>query len=383
MPNKTPLTVLQILPALHAGGVERGTLEIARYLTQHNHRSLVMSGGGRMVAQLEAEGSSHFTWDIGKKSLTTFRLIPKLRRFLIEHKVDILHLRSRMPAWIGYLAWRGMDPAVRPRLVTTVHGAYTVNAYSAVMTKGERVIAVSETILNYILTHYPKVDPAHIRLIYRGVDPQEFPRGYQPDRTWIAKWRADYPQLSDKVIVTLPGRITRWKGQMEFVELIARLKQTGINVHGLIAGEADDKKRGFLDELQSRIETLGLNKDITLLGHRTDLKDVMAVSNLVLSLSQQPEAFGRTTPEALSLGIPVVGYNHGGVGEVLRALFPVGLVQLQPDNLNALVSTVMHCLSQPCAIAQNDIFTLSNMQSKTLAVYQELSDQIIAGDLID
>lgn len=383
MSNKPPLTVLQVLPALHAGGVERGTLEIARYLRQNNHRSLVMSAGGRMVAQLEAEGSTHFSWDIGKKSLTTLRLIPKLRRFLIEQKVDILHLRSRMPAWIGYLAWRGMDRTTRPKLVTTVHGAYTVNAYSAVMTKGERVIAVSETIRSYILAHYPSVNPTHIRLIYRGVDPLEFPRGYQPDNVWMAKWHQDYPQLSNKIVITLPGRITRWKGQLEFVDLIARLKQTGINVHGLIAGEADNKKRVFLDELQSRIEILGLNQDITLLGHRTDLKEVMAVSNLVLSLSQQPEAFGRTTPEALSLGVPVVGYNHGGVGEVLRTLFPPGLVQLQPGNLNELVSTVMHCLSQPCVIAQNDVFTLSNMQSRTLAVYQELSVQALAGDLID
>ena len=370
MLNNRPLTVLQILPALHAGGVERGTLEIARHLVQNGHRSLVISAGGRMVPQLETEGSTHFNWNIGKKSLLTLRLIPQLKRFLIEHQVDILHLRSRMPAWIGYLAWRSMDPATRPKLVTTVHGAYTVNAYSAVMTKGERVIAVSNTIRNYILSNYPQVNPAHIRLIYRGVDPQEFPRSYRPNNAWLEKWRHDYPQLAGKIVITLPGRITRWKGQLDFIQLMVRLKHDGINVHGLIVGEADPKKQNFLHELETRISRLNLNQDISLIGHRTDLKEVMAVSDIVLSLSQDPEAFGRTTPEALSLGIPVVGYNHGGVGEVLQALFPAGLVPL--GDLDMLENTVRHCLSQPYTIADNGMFTLANMQASTLAVYQAL-----------
>lgn len=370
LPNNRPLTVLQVLPALHAGGVERGTLEIARYLVANGHRSLVMSAGGRMVQQLEAEGSTHFKWDIGKKSLLTLRFISPLRRFLFEQQVDIIHLRSRMPAWIGYLAWRRMGVASRPRLVTTVHGAYTVNAYSAIMTKGERVIAVSQTIQKYILANYPQVDPKLIRLIYRGVDPLEFPRGYQPDNTWLAKWRLDYPQFIGKILITLPGRITRWKGQLDFIQLIARLKQAGLKVHGLIVGEADPKKSNFLQELQKQISTLNLAQEITLIGHRTDLKEIMSVSDVVMSLSQQPEAFGRTVPEALSLGIPVVGYNHGGVGEVLQALFPHGLVPL--GNFDQLEVILKKCLSRPRDIIENRTFTLINMQSATLSVYREL-----------
>lgn len=370
MLNKRPLTVLQILPALHAGGVERGTLEIARYLVAHGHRSLVMSAGGRMVPQLEAEGSTHFTWDIGKKSLFTLRFISPLRRFLIEQQVDILHLRSRMPAWVGYLAWRRMVAASRPKLVTTVHGAYTANAYSAIMTKGERVIAVSHTIEKYILSHYPQVDPKLIRLIYRGVDPVEFPYGYQPDSKWLAKWRQDHPQFIGKILITLPGRITRWKGQLDFIQLIARLKLADPNVHGLIVGETDPKKTGFLQELQAQVSLSGLAQAITFIGHRTDLKEIMSVSNVVMSLSQQPEAFGRTVPEALSLGIPVVGYNHGGVGEVLQAIFPHGLVPA--GDLYRLEATVKQCLSHPGNITKNHQFTLINMQSATLAVYREL-----------
>lgn len=359
-----------MLPALHAGGVERGTLEISRYLVQHRHRSLVMSAGGRMVPQLLAEGGEHFAWPIGKKSLFTLRFIWQLRRFLIAQKVDILHLRSRMPAWIGYLAWRGMDPITRPKLVTTVHGAYSVNAYSAIMTKGERVIAVSNTIREYIIQNYPKVDTDKIRVIYRGVDPQEFPRGYRPSDEWLNNWRHDYPQFMGKTIITLPGRITRWKGQLDFVQLIVGLKQKGMNVHGIIAGEADPKKAGFLQELNATITKLNLNNDITLIGHRTDLKEVMSASDLVLSLSQAPEAFGRTTPEALSLGIPVVGYNHGGVGEVLGDMLPQGTVEL--GNMHNLVASVQHLLTQPNVIKENTAFTLIKMQTKTWEVYAEL-----------
>ena len=365
-----PLTVLQILPALHAGGVERGTLEIGRYLAGNQHRSLVMSAGGRLVNQLEAEGSTHFDWDIGKKSLLTLRLVPRLQRFLVAQRVDILHLRSRMPAWIGYLAWRGMNPATRPKLVTSVHGPYSVNPYSAVMTRGERVIAVSETIRNYILNNYPNLDPGLIRLIHRGVDGLEFPRNYQPDHEWQMKWQHDHPYLTNKLLITLPGRITRWKGQADFIRLIARLKQTGLNVHGLIVGEVDPKKRHFLQELETEIAALNLIKDISIIGHRSDLKEIMSISKLVLSLSQAPEAFGRTVPEALSLGIPVVGYHHGGVAEVLQVLFPAGLVPL--GDFDALERTVLDCLLKPADIAENQQFTLASMQSRTLAVYQEL-----------
>ena len=363
-------TVLQMLPALHSGGVERGTLEIARYLVQNKHHSLVMSSGGRLLAQLEAEGSTHFDWPVGKKSLFTLKLVPRLRQLLIEQRVDILHLRSRMPAWIGYLAWRGMDPQTRPKLITTVHGPYSVNRYSAVMTKGERVIAVSETIRNYILSNYPKVDANRIRLVHRGVDPIEFPSGYRPAESWLAEWRQTYPQLADKLVLTLPGRITRWKGQSDFIRLIARLKQAGLAVHGLMVGEVNPKKRYFKQELEAEIRTLNLTNNIDIIGHRSDLKEIMSVSNLVLSLSQSPEAFGRVVPEALSLGIPVAGYDHGGVGEVLRVLFPSGLVPVK--NIEALEKTVLRCLATPQHIAKNELFTLANMQSSTYSIYREV-----------
>ncbi len=365
-PNK-PLTVLQILPALQGGGVERGTLEVARHLVQHGHRALVMSAGGRMVAQLEAQGAAHFTWPVGKKSLFTLRLVPRLRRFMVEHEVDILHVRSRMPAWVAYLAWRSMNPATRPRLVTTVHGLYSVNRYSKVMLQGEHIIAVSNTVRDYILRNYQDTDPSRIAVIYRGVDAAEFPYGYQPAADWLAAWRVQYPQLIGKRILTLPGRLTRLKGHAAFIELIARLKQRGLPVHGLIVGGEDPKRLAYARELHQAVAAHGLADDITFTGHRSDMRDVFAVSDIVLSLSSKPESFGRTVLEALRLGTPVAGYNHGGVGEILATAYPAGLVEL--GNTDALIERVTGLLEQPVVVTDSGAYPLAAMLDDTLAVY--------------
>jgi glycosyltransferase involved in cell wall biosynthesis len=359
-----------MLPALNSGGVERGTLEVGKYLVEQGHRSLVMSAGGRMVEQLMTEGSEHFSWPIAMRSPLTLRLLWKLRRFLIEQKVDVLHVRSRMPAWLGYLAWKGMDPNTRPRLVTTVHGPYTVNSYSVVMTKGERVIAISEFIRNYILQNYTGVAADSIRLIHRGIDAEKFPYAYQPTKDWLASWRQQYPQLEGRRLLTLPARLTRWKGQEDFIRLIAKLKLSGVNVHGLLVGEAHPRKQDFLHELQNLAATLGVKDAITFVGHRSDLRDIMAISDIVFSLSNEPEAFGRTTIEALSLGRPVIGYDHGGTGEQLRAVFPQGCTP--PADLKALEALTIAFLQQTPEVPPQHDFSLDAMQQKTLAVYSEL-----------
>ena len=131
-----PLTIVQMLPELHAGGVERGTLELGKYLVEQGHRSMVISAGGPMVEQLEKEGSQHIEWPVERKSLSSLKYIFPLRKLLQKEKVDILHLRSRLPAWIGFLSWKGLDKKTRPKLVTTFHGFYSINAYSGVMAKG-------------------------------------------------------------------------------------------------------------------------------------------------------------------------------------------------------------------------------------------------------
>jgi glycosyltransferase involved in cell wall biosynthesis len=369
------LTVLQILPALESGGVERGTLEVGKYLVEQGHRSIVISAGGRLVEQLQREGSEHLAWDVGRKSLLTPpRYVGRLRRLLRGEKVDILHIRSRMPGWVAYLAWKGMDPEHRPHLVSTVHGMYSVNAYSAVMTKGEAVIAVSETVRQYVLDHYPKVEVDRVKLIYRGVDREQYAYGFQPSAQWLEAWRGQYPDLAGKQLLTLPGRITRLKGHEDFLGLIADLKQTHPAIHGLIVGGAEPAKQAYLDELQSLTTRLGIDSHVTFTGQRSDLREIMAISRLVLSLSTQAESFGRTVLEALSLGIPVCGYNHGGVGEQLHALLPDGMLPL--GDKQALCKTVRAFLQAPPAVPREHEFTLRNMLAATLDVYLALNEEL-------
>lgn len=369
MAEDRKLTIVQVLPALESGGVERGTLEVGKYLVEHGHRSIVISAGGRLVEQLTREGSEHVQWDIGRKSLWTLRLIPRLRRFLRENKADILHARSRMPAWVGYLAWRCMDPATRPHFVTTVHGPYSVNAYSAVMTKGERVIVISEMIRDYVLKNYPGADPDKLRLIYRGVDPDEFPFSYQPSDDWLERWYREFPETRGKRLLTLPARVTRWKGQEDFVELIATLRSHAPDIHGLIVGETKKGKDRFLEELRNKAVSLAVGSHITFTGHRNDLREIMSISSLVLSLSREPEAFGRVTMESLSLGIPTIGYNHGGVNEQLVRLLPEGAIAV--GDTSAVATLAARWFDTPPPIQSNQIFTLGKMLDQTLNVYYQ------------
>lgn len=370
MAEEKKLTVLQLLPALESGGVERGTLEIAHELVKHGHRALVMSAGGRLAPRLTEFGAEHFTWPIGQKSFKTLRLVSKLRKFLTEQKVDIIHARSRIPAWIAWLAWRRMSPTTRPRFVTTVHGLYGVNRYSRIMTLGERVIAVSNTVRDYILREYPDTLPWRIQVIHRGVNGQAYPHGWKPDPAWQQAFFAQFPHAQGKQLVTLPGRITRLKGHEDFIELIARMKRRGLPVHGLIVGGASPSKQRYLQKLRYRVRSRELENDITLTGQRDDLKNILAISNLVLSLSTQPESFGRTTLEALRLGVPTAGYSHGGVVEILRTVYPAG--QFPLNKIDETCQRLAQLLQNPEPVPEGDFFPLQNMLDQTLALYQQL-----------
>ena len=308
---------------------------------------------------------------MGAKRLATLRYVRRLRAWLARERPDILHVRSRLPAWIGYRAWNGLPPGTRPHLVTTVHGPYTPGWYSAVMVRGERVIAISRMIRDYILKHYPGVDPAVIRVIPRGVDPVAYPYGYQPSAEWLEQWRAQYPQLAGRYVVTLPARLTRWKGQEDSIELINELRRRGLPAHGLLVGEAHARKQGFERELRRKVARLGLTGDVSFIGHRVDLREVMAASNVVVSLSKEPEAFGRVTLEALALGVPVAAYNHGGVAEQLAAIYPAGRVS--PGDWRAMADLLgVWCAHGAPPVPRDQPFTLERMLAATLEVYREL-----------
>ena len=365
------LTVLQLLPSLESGGVERGTLEIGAGLVHAGHRSLVISAGGQMVSRLTGQGSEHVEGPIGRKSLWTLRLVRRLRRFIADNKVDILHARSRLPAWISYLAWRGIPQNIRPRFVTTVHGLYSVNRYSGIMSRGEAVIAVSEAARRYVVEHYPKTQASRIHLIERGIDPSIYPFAYRPPDSWMARWYHELPFLLERQVLTLPGRITRLKGHLDFLRLLARLVEADLPVYGLIVGGEDPARAGYLREVQRMVKKLGLDGSVTFTGYRMDLRDIFAVSNIVYSLSSKPESFGRTVHEALSLGVPVVGYDHGSVGDTLARVYPQGRVP--PGDIGSLEATTRELLERPVEVAPAAFPTVADMVERTLALYQELA----------
>ena len=368
-----PLTVVQLLPALESGGVERSTLEIAQALQRAGHRAIVVSAGGRLVPRLLATGAEHVTLDIGRKSPLVLRHVAALRRLLLRERVDIVHARSRLPAWIGWRALQGMPAATRPRFVTTVHGLNSASRYSAIMARGERVVCVSNTVRDYVLRHYPRTDPAALRVIPRGVDPAQFPRAPRPDPAARARIAAQHPALAGSgPLLLLPGRGTRLKGHADAIDLLVALRAGGSDARLWMPGVLQAGRETYVDELRGRARTTGV-KDVLELGPATDaIAQAYAGCDLVLQLSRKPEAFGRTVVEALSVGRPVLGWDHGGVGELLRALQPAGAVP--PFDARALAEVARTLLAQPPALPDTIAFTLQAMQDATLSVYDELRD---------
>jgi len=366
------MKIIQILPELNAGGIERGTLELAAHLVREGHQVTVISNGGRMVKALEDAGASHVAMPVHRKSVTTLLQVPRLRKLLVELDADILHLRARVPGWVAWLAWRGMNRQTRPRLVSTVNGFYTANTFSAVMNRAERVIAVSAGIRDDLVAKYPSIRANQIRVIPRGIREGNFDSGFQPDAEWLDGWHEDFPGLRGKEVLLLPGRITRFKGHDEFFHLIAALRSEGRQVMGLVVGETHPKNRGFMQELQQRARDLCVTDFIHFLGHRPDLREIMAVSDVICSLSQRRESFGRTAMEALSLGKPVAGYDCGGVGELLDKLFPAGKVPR--GDASRLIGAVRAILiGRPAPLPIGEIFSREADWQSTFEVYEELA----------
>ena len=364
------LTVVQLLPALESGGVERSTLEIAEALVAAGHRAIVVSTGGRLVPALRATGAEHIELDIGHKSVLAIRHVPALRKLFARERADIVHARSRVPAWLARVALRGRG-AGGPRFVTTVHGLNSPSRYSAVMVSGDRVICVSRTVREYVQRHYPLVDPARLRVIPRGIDPARFPAAPLPDRTARAEVASLHPALAgDGPLLLLPGRGTRLKGHADALHLLAALRGEGCDARLWMPGARDPDRAAYVAELEVLAARLGV-ADVVAITPPTDaIAGAYAASDLVLQLSHKPEAFGRTVLEALSTGRPLLGWNHGGVGEQLEALWPAGAVA--PFDAVALLARARAFLARPDAPAVTMPHTLRAMQEATLSLYDEL-----------
>ena len=366
------LTVVQLLPALDAGGVERSTLEIAEALVEAGHRAIVVSKGGRMLPRLQAIGGEHIALDIGHKSPWTFRHVPALRRVFAEVAADLVHARSRMPAWLGWRALQG-TPAVRPHFVTTAHGLNSPSPYSAIMVRGERVICVSNVVREHLLQHYPRTDPRWLRVIPRGIDAACFPRAAIPDRAMRTRLSMQHPQLGGNgPLLLLPGRGTRLKGHADALDLLAALRADGTDARLWMPGALDPGRAAYIGELRAKAKMAGLTDALAITAPIDAMAEAYAASDLVLQLSRKPEAFGRTVIEALAVGRPVLGWAHGGVGELLTQLQPEGAVV--PFDMNLLTLRARDLVAHPPMPAATMPYTLQAMQTATMDVYRELSE---------
>lgn len=359
------LTVVQLLPALDAGGVERSTLEIADALVRAGHRAVVVSAAGRLLPQLQALGGEHVALDIGRKSPLALRHLPALRRLFRD--ADIVHARSRLPAWLGWWALRSMGQG-RPRFVTTAHGLNSPSRYSAIMARGERVICVSRSVRWHLLQHYPWLDPARVVVIPRGIDPAAFPPAPRPDRVARAQVAALHPALGGAgPLLLLPGRGTRLKGHADALALLAALRSEGRDARLWLPGALQAGRDAYLDELRSQARSAGVEGAVAITAPTAAIAEAYAASDLVLQLSRRPEAFGRTVIEALSVGRPVLGWGHGGVGELLAELQPAGAVPA--FDADALLARARVLLDSPPSPPQALPYTLRAMQEATLALY--------------
>ena len=370
------LTVVQMLPDLESGGVERGTLEVGAYLARCGHRSIVVSAGGRLVKQLENEGSRHVTLPVGSKTLSCLPTIFQIRKLLLREKVNILHLRSRLPAWVGYIAIKSLPATLRPHVVTTFHGFYSINRYSAVMTKGEAIIAISNIVAKHIQTHY-QVPESRIRVIYRGIDERFFtPEFVDTGRIETLKKQWGLSGNSDPVLL-LPGRITGLKGHEVFINSLAQLRH--LPWHAVCVGDIENKT-GFQKSLRHLAERMGLEGRVRFAGYCTDMPAAYMASDISVSASSsEAEAFGRVAVEAQAMGKPIVATAHGGSLETVLDGQTGWLVP--PGNPKAMAMALGEAITNPAKrvlFGKNGRrwvraqFSTKEMCEKTVQLYNSL-----------
>ncbi|PKL99489.1 MAG: glycosyl transferase, partial [Gammaproteobacteria bacterium HGW-Gammaproteobacteria-7] len=266
------LKVIQLVPALDAGGVERSTLEIAAALVAAGHDAVVISAGGRMVPELLATGARHVQLDIGRKSLSTLFKVRRLRQLIAG--ADIVHARSRLPAWLAWLAMRKLDSP--PHWVNTVHGLNSPGRYSRILTWGDRVICVSQSVRRHLLAHYPDLDSSRLEVIERGIDPDIFRRAQAPPELCRERYRAEFPELIGGRLLCLPGRGTRLKGHQAAIELLVRLRARGVDARLLMVGVAQDGRSRYLAQLRRLARQRGVDAWLAFSPPRDDMQALYA-----------------------------------------------------------------------------------------------------------
>jgi glycosyltransferase involved in cell wall biosynthesis len=376
-PDVRNLTVLQVLPSLVTGGVERGTIEITQAIVEGGGSALVASAGGRLVAAIERAGGRHITLPLMRKDpYAIWRNAGLLAAIIRAERVDIVHARSRAPAWSAWLACRRTGA----HFVTTWHGTYSESLpfkrrYNSVMAQGERVIVASRFIARLVGERHG-VDPARVRLIPRGVDPAVFdPRAVSGERVMrlLRAWRI--PEHAP--VVVLPGRLTEWKGQGVLLDAIARMARR--DVFCVLVGAEQGRPR-FSARLMARAAELGISERIRLAGECDDMPAALMAADIVVHASTQPEAFGRVVVEAQALGRPVIAVDLGGPAETVQ--HGVTGWRVPPEDPAILAEAIEAVLALPtetlamvaaqARAAVLEAYTVAAMQAATLEVYREV-----------
>jgi len=371
---RKPFTVLQVVPSLEAGGSERATVDIAEALARDGHRALVVSSGGRMVKELIEKGGQHFTWPVNSKNpAQILKNAQQLKKFIAESHVDIVHARSRAPAWSALLACR----MAKVPLVTTFHAAYKGSSpfkkmYNGVMTKSQRIIAISEFIAGHIRENYRNTENK-ITVIPRGIDFSV----YDPALISLERKQKfmDILGANNSVpLVLVPGRLSPIKGQELVLRALAEVKHPCMAV---IVGP-DQGRTDYNRALHELAETLRLQKVRFL--PTADLPAAYACAALVLSPSQVPEGFGRVPVEAEAMGVPVIATALGATSETIKQnetgwLVPKGDAQALAAAIDTALGLSHEARAKMGEAAKTFVrerFDLKDMCAATLRVYDEV-----------
>lgn len=363
------MKILQLLPELNEGGVERGVVELNREFVAHGIESYVVSNGGRFVEQIHQDGGTHIQLDVcSKNPFSAPRRMLALRKTMREISPDIVHARSRVPAWLTYLA----NKKLHIPFVTTVHGMNSVNAYSQIMTRGDRVICVSEVIEHYIKKNYA-VAAGKITVIQRGVDMKVF-NPENTSRAFMQQFKQQYG-LADRFVVTSVGRITYLKDYETFIKAMARCRHDIPNIVGLIVGGVREDKQDYLEGLKALVRDLQLEDAIVFAGNQSEMPEIYQLSDIVVNASLKMGNVGRTVVEALAMNTPVLATTFEGLANLVEDGRNGYIVTNQnPDGLS---KRIQQLYQQPITETRQSIkpeFTLDAMVQATLTVYQSLRD---------
>ncbi|RFB79141.1 glycosyltransferase family 4 protein [Methylovirgula sp. 4M-Z18] len=379
-------TILQIIPALDAGGAERTTVDMAAALAEVGARALVASTGGRLVSELQAKGGTWLPFPAKSKNPIAMALnVRKLMHLIRQEGVDILHARSRAPAWVALGAVRRTGTP----FVTTYHGAYSGKSslklrYNSVMARGDAVIANSAYTASLIARNYPQA-AARTVIIHRGTDFRAFrPTAVDPQR--VANLRKAWGAEGERIVL-LPGRLTGWKGQRVLIAAAEQLMRQGLSgVHFILAGD-EQGRTGYAKELDQLIAKGGLTGIVKRIGHCADMPAAYMAAAVVVVPSTEPEAFGRTSAEAQAMGVPVVVSDLGAMPETVLAPPEVPDEQrtgwrVPPGDATALAEAIQRALGLGASMREamayrarihvESLFSLEQMCASTLEVYARL-----------